>query len=53
MKSVVGRIADIGGVEHASQLSCIALVHLAIAQHSELRPVGGYIPLPLRFQSAP
>jgi hypothetical protein len=53
MKSVVGRVADIGGVEHASRLSCTALVHLAIARHSEPRPVAGCSRRPLRFRSAP
>lgn len=53
MKPLVGRIADIGGVVHASRLSYIAQVHLSIGRHSELRPVAEYSPQTLRFRSAP
>lgn len=53
MKPVVGRVADIGGVEHASRLSCTARARRSIARHSEPRPVAGCSPRPLRFRSAP
>lgn len=50
---VGGRVADIGGVEHASRLFCTALGRLSIAQHSEPRRAAGCSPRPLRFRSAP
>jgi hypothetical protein len=49
----VDKVADIGGVEHASQLFYTARAHLSIDRRNELRPIAVCSPRPLRSRSAP